>query len=188
MWPNNCGVEGMIITSLDLLFVLLLTQRIVLCCCIFCCQDTLLTPDHSPQGLFPEAVPQVVCITVEFHNVPVGLLLHCVTISVADRGPSLILSCDSTLQSKESFLRSELCLHQILDKDFEYDTLMFPKTLLEVRVSILKYFVNRWNYLVWRSLLSRTAMSEIYKYAHVLMENPYYNLMNHNILNWSTKT
>lgn len=45
----------------------------------------------------------------------------------------------------ESFMRTELCLHQILDIDLEQDTLMFPKTLLELSVSILKYFVNRWN-------------------------------------------
>lgn len=32
-----------------------------------------------------------------------------------------------------------------------------------------------------------TVMSEIYKYVRVLMENPQYNLMNHNILIWSTK-
>lgn len=108
----------MITTSLDLLSVLLLTQRIVLYCCIFSWNvDKLLTPVCSPQGLFPKADPQAVYI--EFPNVPVGLFLQSATISVTDRASSLILPSCSTLQLKENLMRNELCLHQILNKDFE---------------------------------------------------------------------
>lgn len=132
----------MIITSLDLLSVLLLTQFGMLL--LFLLPGHISNSSSLSSGIF---FPKLFLrLSVSLLNFLMMLLLaysyslpQFLWLTGAPASYSLVTPL------LESFMRNELCLHQILDIDLEQDTLMFPKTLLELSVSILKYFVNRWN-------------------------------------------